>query len=89
MVKLNKIEVENLLKGLEYKFKKRDCKMSRSDALNKQLEIRENMKLYIEDSNENETFNISLEDAQLFYKKLEYKFKKSEKNEKLINKLLF
>lgn len=87
MGKLTKSEVNKLLKGLEYTFKKRDTKKSRSENLNKQIELRESLKEFDQDANENETFDVPKELGELFTKKLEYKWKNNEKNKELINKL--
>ncbi len=88
MGKLTFIEAKNILKGMEYTFKNRPLKESVSDALNQQLRLREDLKVFTGDENNTkETFFVHPDVGELFVKKLEYTFKKKEKNQDLINKL--
>lgn len=87
MGKLNKEEVGLLLKGLEYSFKKRNNKKSRSENLNKQIELRESLKDFLENSIENDIIEIESSLGELFVKKLEYRWKNNLKNKWLIDKL--
>lgn len=88
MGKINFKEVEKINKGFEYSFKNRDSKKSRSENLNKQIELRDSMRDFLTDeTNENKTFDISAEDGELLVKKLEYRFKNNKNNQDLINLL--
>ncbi|MBD3198244.1 MAG: hypothetical protein GF317_24560 [Candidatus Lokiarchaeota archaeon] len=85
---MNYKEIEKINKGFEYSFKNRDSKKSRSENLNKQIELRDSMRDFLADEkNENKSYNVSAEDGELLIKKLEYRFKNNKNNQTLINLL--
>ena len=89
MSMLSLCEVEKLIKGLEYSFKKRDSKESRSANLNAQIVIRDNMINFIKDDSRAfvSGFELSGTEGELIFKKLEYRFKNNLANVDLFEKL--
>lgn len=81
-INLNRSEIGLLINKLEYSFKKREVKNSKSENLNKQLSVRENLKTFL--GTDEKEFIIESELLDLFLKKLEYKFRNSN-NETLKN----
>ncbi len=88
MGQLTFTDVKNVLRGMEYKFKNMPLKASKSEGLNEQLKLREDLLSFAADeSNVNKTFFVHPDVGELFIKKLEYTFKKKERNQVFINKL--
>jgi hypothetical protein len=88
MGKLTYEQVSRLCRGFEYKFKNRDSKPSRSKELNLQIQLRDQMREFVKDeNNQNETFTVNSEAGIILAKKLEYRFRNAEKHQILIQTL--